>query len=104
MNQQADESRLRLHGADRRGQMYAQIADVHNSICQAKWMAQSAGKQVAFSAGDILKLVLHLDKSVAFLAEDLLTLQSANDARLTALEGIHEELLDSAEALEKPKE
>jgi hypothetical protein len=72
MNQQAEESRLRVHGADRRGKMYAEIARVHKDLCRAKWMAQTANKKCAFSADNVLQLVLHLEGSVAFLAEELL--------------------------------
>jgi len=50
--------------------MYDEIARVHKQIVEAKWRAQSAGVQLQLKP----VLLVHLEESMAFLAEELLKL------------------------------
>lgn len=66
------EKPLVIKGVDRRSKMYDEIARVHKQIVEAKWRARSAGVQLQLKP----VLLVHLEESIAFLAEELLKLQS----------------------------
>ncbi len=74
----ADEP-LVIKGTDRRSQMYDKIAKVHKGIVEAKWRAKTAGVQMQIQP----ILLVHLEESLAFLAEELLALQGAFESELS---------------------
>jgi hypothetical protein len=77
----ADEP-LVVRGTDHRSQMYERIAVVHKQIVEAKWRSKTAGGQFSVKP----EIILHLEKSVAFLAEELLELRSIVENPPTQLE------------------
>lgn len=77
---------LKIQGSDPRTMKYQKIADVHREIVEAKWKARNTaaqtGKPVPF--GLTQKTLVHLEESVAFLAEELLTLAVTFESDLNA--------------------
>ncbi len=67
------EKPLVIQGVDRRAKMYGKIAAVHGQIREAKFRAKTAGAQLQLKP----ELMLHLEESLAFLAEELLKLGKA---------------------------
>lgn len=84
-----------------RMKMYEKIAKVHKDIVEAKWRARTTNTPFGLKP-DIL---LHLEESVAFLAEEVLKLQSAFEDQLSSAikEGLGEALGMTAEVLENTK-
>ena len=91
MNQKADDPVLRIHGTDTRGRKYAKIADVHKQLIEAKYKALTVGAPYQLEPG----IVLHLEESLAFLAEELLICRSL-------LEGESAKLKELAEWVHSP--
>lgn len=63
---------LKVQGDDPRAMMYQTIARVHRDIIEAKWKARTA--KTGFNLRP--EILIHLEESVAFLAEELLKLQT----------------------------
>ena len=63
---------LLVTGDDHRTNMYDKIAKTHKEIVQAKWRAQTAGVQIQLTGN----LLMHHEDAIAFLAEEVLKLQS----------------------------
>lgn len=61
---------LVIKGVDVRMNMYGEIARVHKQIVEAKWRAKTAGAPLQLKPA----VLLHLEASIAFLAEELLKL------------------------------
>ena len=63
---------LLVHGDDHRSKMYDRIATTHKQIVEAKWRAQTAGKNIQLTGN----LLMHHEDVIAFLAEEVLRLQA----------------------------
>lgn len=63
---------LVVPGDDHRSKMYEKIATTHKQIVEAKWRAQTAGVQIQLTGN----LLMHHEDAIAFLAEEVLRLQS----------------------------
>lgn len=66
---------VRSKGTDPCAKMYGQIAKVHKELVEAKWRARTAGQPFQLRP----EILLHLEESVTFLAEELLKLRKSVD-------------------------
>lgn len=92
---------LKIDGADPRAMMYQKIAEVHRQITAAKWKARQVGRQFSLRP----EILLHLEESIAFLAEEVLELRAAFESDMSELvkDGVERALGLTAEALEATK-
>lgn len=79
---------LLVTGDDHRAKTYEKIAATHQQIVEAKWRAQTAGVKIQLTGN----LLMHHEDAIAFLAEEVLRLQSMVEA-LTVNEDV---ILDDA--------
>lgn len=83
---------LQIKGTDHRATMYKKIADVHSQVVEAKWRARTTNTQMSLKPA----IVVHLEETVAFLAEELL--------KVTAIvQGIPEKLEETKRMLEEDR-
>ncbi|GAI85844.1 unnamed protein product [marine sediment metagenome] len=75
---------LLVKGADHRSKMYEKIAKVHKEIVEAKWRPHPPGTQMVINP----TLMLHLEESLTFLAEEVLKSELRLDDLETTLRGI----------------
>lgn len=93
---------LKIAGSDPRAMHYQVIADVHRQVVEAKWKARTTNTQFGLRP----EIVIHLEESVAFLAEELLKLQVMFDSDFKGMvkQGIEEALVVTAEALKSTED
>lgn len=68
-NDKTDEAVPRIQTVDARGRMYAQIAEVHARIVDAKWKARTGMGPAQVQP---MPMLMHLEEAVHFLAEEML--------------------------------
>lgn len=73
---------------DPRAAGYERIAAFHRRLMEAKWRAQTAGRQLNITPVDLMNIAMHAEQAVTFLAEEVLRLGAiVEENRCTEAEG-----------------